>query len=35
LNFRILSIFSIALSPVSISSCSSSNSRPKVANRRT
>ena len=34
-NFSILSIFSIASSPVSISSCSNSNSRSKVANRPT
>ena len=34
-NFSILSIFSIASSPVSISSCSHSNSRSKVANRPT
>jgi len=34
-NFSNLSIFSIASSPVSISSCSHSNSRSKVANRPT
>ena len=35
MNFSNLSIFSIASSPVSISSCSHSNSRSKVANRPT
>ena len=34
-NFSILSTFSIASSPVSISSSSYSNARPKVANRPT
>ena len=34
-NFSILSIFSIASSPVSTSSCSNSNARSKVANRPT
>ena len=34
-DFSILSIFSMASSPVSISSCSNSNSRPTITNRPT